>query len=190
MGSEREERRKREEGRWETGRARVVSKPGFHRCRTGGEREGREEKERGPDGRRTRAGSFQTGLPPVQDRWGAREKSGEREGQRGDARARGSLQTGLPPVQVRWGAGGKREVAAFRAELNASPGLAGGIQGDRSWNGNGYAKNFGIRQECDNLNTPLPTPSRDSSTKHPADPHSFASVSGGAGRAQITSCQS
>jgi hypothetical protein len=53
-----------------------------------------------------------------------------------------SFQTGLPPVQDRWGArGGER-----------------GIQGNRSRNGNGYARSFEIRPEFDRLNMPLPTP--------------------------------
>ncbi len=48
----------------------VVTKPGSHRCRTGGE----------PD-------SYQTGLPPVQDRWGARSIQGN-QSRNGDVYAR------------------------------------------------------------------------------------------------------
>jgi hypothetical protein len=35
---------------------------------------GSQSEERGADGRRDARGSFQTGLPPVQDRWGARRE--------------------------------------------------------------------------------------------------------------------
>jgi hypothetical protein len=43
-----------------------------------------------------------------------------------------------------------------------------GIQGNRSRNGNGYARNCETRPECDKSNTPLPTPSADSTKKSPA----------------------
>jgi hypothetical protein len=141
VGSQREEQGKDGERR-----ARLVSKPGSHRYRTGGEREGRAGKRWGT----ACVASFQTGLPPVQDRWGAKGKSREKMGERhawlvpkpgshryrtgGEREGRAgkrwgtacvaSFQTGLPPVQDRWGAKGKsrEKMGERRARLVSKPG--------------------------------------------------------------------
>jgi len=95
------------------------------------------QREEGKNGGRGARYSFQTGLPPVQDRWGAKYKRGGR-GKKWGVGCAYSYQTGLPPVQDRWGPeGGER-----------------GIQGNQSRNGNGYARKREIRPECDKLNTP------------------------------------
>ena len=66
------------------------------------------QREEGKDGGRGARYSFQTGLPPVQDRWEPERRGGKRE-KMGGGLCGYSYQTGLPPVQDRWGARGRRE---------------------------------------------------------------------------------